>query len=77
MNTPVADDRIQSMNLDSQSPSNIFMSPFHGGCWTPTIFILDDSHSQISPSITLLDDFSMVSKNVENQFLGADNEKQN
>jgi len=53
VNTPVADERLQSINLETRSPANIFMSPFPGGCWTPTIFMLDDTQGQLSPSMQL------------------------
>lgn len=68
VNTPVAEERLQSINLDSQSPANIFMSPFPGSCWTPTIFLLDDTQGQIGDSLAL-DDFSLASQNTMKKFL--------
>lgn len=68
---------MQSIMIETRSPAaNLFMSPFPAGCWTPTIFLLDDTHGHGSPQLPL-DSFSNTVKNAFHHFIGDDGESKN
>jgi hypothetical protein len=62
--------------LDTRSPAGgLFLSPFPAGCWTPTIFLVDDTQ-QSSPQNTL-GGFSSTAKSTFHKFITDDCEKKN
>lgn len=59
--------------METRSPAgNLFLSPFPAGCWTPTIFLVDEG--QTSPQIPVAN-FSTTVKSTFHKFLGEDNDK--
>lgn len=58
--------------MDTRSPAgNLFLSPFPAGCWTPTIFLVDDTQGQSSPQVPVTN-FSSTAKSTFHKFLGED-----
>jgi hypothetical protein len=78
ISTPAPEDsnRLHSIIMEARSPAgSLFLSPFPAGCWTPTLFLVDDTQ-QSSPQ-NMLNGFSNTVKSTFSKFLVDDGDKKN
>jgi hypothetical protein len=75
ISTPVAEDpnRLHPIMMEARSPAgSLFLSPFPG-CWTPTLFLVDDTQ-QSSPQ-NIFGGFSSTVKSAVHKFIVDEGEK--